>query len=111
MIQLIPRPKKLEERGGRCLLPDVIAVNTFFEPWCLQVFAERMRRPLTGGLWLEIGGHPALPEEGYRLDISPDGVRVTASSETGVIRALTTLAELEENGSFPCCYTPPRPAF
>lgn len=103
MLNLIPRPQKAEEFPGKCLLPDVIGVSSFFEKWCLSVFAGRMERPLAEGEWLRIEKDPSLPEEGYALGIVPDGVTVRASAETGVIRALTTLAELYKDGGFPCC--------
>lgn len=111
MIDLIPRPQKIEERPGRCVLPEKIAVNSLFEDWSLEAFAGRMKRPLTQGDWLIIAGQDTLPEEGYLLHISLDGIVVRASSESGVIRALTTAAELYEDGSFPCCHIEDAPKY
>lgn len=111
MNELIPRPKKCEELPGKCLLPDSIDVSSCFEEWSLAVFAGRMNRPLTRGSWLNISGHPSLPEEGYILHISPDSIGVTASSELGVIRALTTAAELYRDGAFPCCHIEDAPKY
>jgi len=111
MLHLIPRPLKAEELSGKCRLPEAVAVNSPFEEWSLSAFSERIKRPLTDGEWLTVTKDPVLPEEGYRLHIRPEGITVTTSSETGVIRALTTAAELCEEDLFPCCLIEDEPKY
>ncbi len=51
-------------------------------------------------------------EEGYELDIRPDGVRLGAATPAGVFYATCTLKQLRaRDGSYPCCFIRDRPAF
>lgn len=55
------------------------------------------------------------PEEGYSIDITPDAIRIEATTEIGLFRAKTTLAQLidgaDDNGQIPCCKIVDFPAF
>ena len=53
----------------------------------------------------------ALPPEGYRLDVRPDGVRISSSAPAGAFYARQTLAQLAEGASIPCCTITDGPAY
>ncbi len=53
----------------------------------------------------------ALPPEGYRLDVRPDGVRIASSAPAGAFYARQTLAQLAEGASIPCCTITDGPAY
>ncbi len=60
----------------------------------------------------------ALPPEGYRLDITPDGVTVASADDAGAFYARKTLKQLAESGAsgtssptIPCGTVTDSPAF
>jgi len=72
----------------------------------VAVFAERMKlrmRDVNSGAELSLCQNPLMARDAYALTITQKGINVTASHETGVILALTTLWQLAEGGNrFPC---------
>lgn len=93
-------------RSGTFCLPRQLRVNPAdFAPWCLEVFCHRLELSLRSGApWLTLRRDNALPKEGYRLTIAEQGIEVSASSEQGVIWALTTLyLRTEPDRSVRCC--------
>ena len=52
----------------------------------------------------------ALPAEGYRLDIAPDGVTVASADDAGAFYAMKTLKQLGTR-EVPCCSIKDSPAF
>lgn len=86
MIRLIPQPKEVIPKEGICADPS--NVKSFKDP--------SVKNP-----------------EGYRLDITKDGVYVYASCEKGLFYAGKTLEQLEMQygGSLPCLTVKDEPAF
>lgn len=55
---------------------------------------------------------PAIPEEGYRLSVTPDGVKAFASTDAGFFYSGRTLAQLRQgNGAYPACEIEDAPAY
>ena len=53
-----------------------------------------------------------LPPEGYRLDVSPDGARISAADDRGAFYARETLRQLTgADGRVPCCRVADHPAY
>lgn len=108
-VLLIPAPNgPAKLLPGSLALPDPLPVSLGgFAPDCLLAFAQR------AGLQVAAGGcspllrcvrNAAFPEEAYRLRVTQKAVEVEASTERGVIWALTSLFMLLEEGkSAPCC--------
>ena len=48
-----------------------------------------------------LDGDPTVPADGYRVEVSPEGVRVTASTRLGMRAGLDTLAELARAPTIP----------
>ncbi|PRX46756.1 hexosaminidase [Prauserella shujinwangii] len=71
---LLPRPVSVEPRPGECLLAPG-------------------REP-------EVSFSPELPAEGYRLEITPDGVWITAADAAGAHHAGQTLRQLKGPDAF-----------
>jgi len=57
----------------------------------------------------------SVPSEGYRLDVTPDGIVVTSSDAAGAFYARQTLRQLAETRdgktAYPCCRITDRPAY
>ena len=105
MMHLVPYPTGIiREETGTFRMPGTAGAETGgFEAWCLEAFAARVGRPVGGTAWLHLLKNAALPEEGYRLTVSENGVTAEASTERGIVWALTTLASLSDGGRIPCC--------
>jgi len=90
---------------GSFSVPQTLQVSCGpFESYCLEAFCTRMGLPMQAGEpWLMLKQDASLPEEAYRLEILPSGIRIAAATERGVIWALTTAYQLCENGCLPCC--------
>lgn len=97
-----------EERSGsgKFFLPRQLRVEPAdFASRCLEVFCQRLGlSPAEGTPWLTLCRDETLPEEGYRLRVTGQGIEVAAASEQGVIWALTTLClRTEPDRSVACC--------
>lgn len=93
-------------RTGKFRIPRQLQAETGeFPHWCLEVFCRRMDlSPAEGQPWLTVRRDESIPREAYRLMISEAGIEVAASSEPGVIWALTTLyLRTEPDRSVDCC--------
>ncbi|MCD8353012.1 MAG: beta-N-acetylhexosaminidase [Clostridiales bacterium] len=89
---------------GHCTLPHQLGAELDgFAPWCVSAFAQRTGCEIIEGQFLTLERDAALPQEGYRLTVTQEGISVAAATERGVIWALTTAAELAEDGVLPCC--------
>ena len=82
MIALVPRPASLAERSGSCPLPS----RALAEPLSLSGAPSG-----TASVRIDAS---ALPPEGYRLSVTPEGARIVAGSDAGAYRAWTTLRQL-----------------
>ncbi|WFE61829.1 beta-N-acetylhexosaminidase [Micromonospora sp. WMMD714] len=115
---VVPAPVSVRPRpAADFVLPADAAVRVSADPAAREV-AEHLAellRPATGyplpvadlptapgPLWLTLGaaaaprhtGPAAGDEEGYRLDVDPDGVRITADTATGLFHGVQTLRQL-----------------
>ncbi len=104
MIPLIPKAATVHPRDGRCKLPDGIGIAYgSFAHWCTAAFLRRLELEGCSGSFLQLVREPSLAPEHYRLQVTQTGIQVSAADETGVVWALTTVAELARDGSIPCC--------
>lgn len=93
-----------EQKTGHFRLPDAIRADLGpFSRDCLAAFSERTGLAIEAGApWLLLKKED-LPEEGYRLLVEQSHVAIGASSEEGIIHALTTLFLRLEAGQIACC--------
>ena len=93
MIQFPKINGESRETAGKFLIPGVLRVDMGdFVPWCMEVFCQRLGLTREAGKpWLVLRRDEGLPQEGYLLEVTDQGIRIEASTEQGVIRALTTL--------------------
>jgi hexosaminidase len=106
---IIPRPQfqpTPEERAFHCS-GKLVLDRAEFEDWCFTAFAERLKRK---DVTLADGGKPVLrvlrnevlDDEGYILEVRPDGVTLKAATGRGVVQGLTTLYETFTGNDIPC---------
>ena len=93
-----------EQKTGHFRLPGAIRADLGpFSRDCLAAFSERTGLAIEAGApWLRLKKED-LPEEGYRLLVEESHVAIDASSEEGIIHALTTLFLRLEAGQIACC--------
>lgn len=94
-----PQPQELRFSAGRFL--EAMRSNLGFG-W--EMVASRATPANLIGLVLRLEPACALPEQGYRLQVLPDGVRIEAGSRAGLFYGVCTLVQiLEQCGqSLPC---------
>jgi hexosaminidase len=98
LLALVPRPTSVRQGDGSYRLPSDLAVDG---PAAWAAVVRRLLAPGTG-LDLPLGPGGALrliedaelAEEAYRLDVTPEGIVITASTERGVNWAVQTLRQL-----------------
>ncbi len=107
---LMPMPANVTPGAGSLKIDSSFAVEARgYSDARLKRAMERLTARLSrqtgidirGGktaLWIECGApgpeYPSLGEdEAYRMDVSPDGARITASTVTGALRGMETFAE------------------
>lgn len=102
MIQLIPMPKKAVPLSGTFTLtqdtscyfaPEFQAVSSFFSDLVAKA-ARFSLRPGNEMADIRFMCDPAVPEEGYRLDCTQNGISVIASTPCGAFYAIQTLRQL-----------------
>jgi hexosaminidase len=97
-LALVPRPTSVRQGDGAYVLPPDLAVDA--SPGWAAV-ARRLLAPGTGlDLPLAADGalrlveDPALAEEAYSLEVTPDGITITAATGRGLNWAVQTLRQL-----------------
>ena len=93
---LMPRPKTLN-----LLSADNVSAEV----------AIRVNRVTDDELGLFNHNVPGFPNEGYKLNITTDGITITCADTVGEIRARQTLCQLLTNDSYPSVYIEDYPAF
>ena len=91
---------------GKFTLPNVLRVDTGdFALWCTEVFCRRLDMiPEAGEPWLVLRREEGISREGYCLKVEEQGIEIAASTEQGVVWALTTLyLRIEPDRSVACC--------
>ncbi|MCD8068774.1 MAG: beta-N-acetylhexosaminidase [Lachnospiraceae bacterium] len=101
---LVPAVRgSVQKDAGHFQLQMVIGIQFGgFERWCAAAFLDRTGRSVGGNDVLFFTRKEELPSEGYELTIEEDRINIAASSERGIVWALTTSALLLEDGSIPC---------
>lgn len=102
---LLPRPKHVET--GKGVLPigsKVTITDPTSTPALRRAIAEAGYKEEKGGLPVTVVTAPVegasdytlagYPDEAYRLEVSPEGIRITAPESMGVVRAAQTLSQL-----------------
>ena len=113
MIHLIPQPNgPIKADSQQWILPQTLSLcDSSFAPYCTEAFLARTGVKPGGGAPLRLIKDSRLPAEAYDLTISTAGIQATASSEAGIIWALTTVFCLLREGQLPCCTIQDQPAF
>lgn len=94
--RLMPLPKTLSLRSDIPVAADVAVVVHTVSDEELALFDH------------EVAG---FPNEGYRLDITDEGIHITCASPTGEIRARQTMAQLLDDDGYPAVHIEDYPAF
>ncbi|MCM1028290.1 MAG: beta-N-acetylhexosaminidase [Pseudoflavonifractor sp.] len=121
---LLPRPQSLEAGSGSLTLGSVASVTDPFSTTALpRLFGELGMSVGPGGIPVTVtqdlvdGAYDYelkdFEAEAYRLEVTPQGINITAPTRTGVIRASQTLAQLAEGsgGVIPSVTITDWPAF
>ncbi len=113
MLKLVPYPSaKAETQSGYCILPKKIGIGMdSFPVDAVAAFLDRCGITDSGDLFLTLRRNKELSQEGYILEITQTGITVEASNEQGVIWALTTVANLLNDGKLPCCQIEDAPKY
>ncbi|MCX7005977.1 MAG: family 20 glycosylhydrolase [Kiritimatiellaeota bacterium] len=108
-ILLLPPPRQLERRAGEFALtpPGVLcAIGTpdTLEPFLLRMHTELVHgghagwiiaeSPAGKSIQLVLDSHGDLPPQGYRLDLAPGSLCLTAPDRAGLHHGLMTLRQL-----------------
>lgn len=107
-LNIIPKPNgAYQKKEGLLKIKNALGVELGgFHESCLAAFEQRSGcrcNPGADKKNLVLEKDKALAPEGYVLNVTPDRVTIKAATETGVIWALTTLAQcMGTDGSVPC---------
>lgn len=127
VAHLLPRPQSVTLTGGTFALGRSVELNDTTGTVLLRRFFDAQACPIVAKATavVKVGIDPQLgtfdyplagfPDEGYRLTISADTIRITAASKVGVIRAAQTLQQLamgyEGTAALECLTMTDFPAF
>lgn len=106
-LSVIPYPQHAERKSG-VFLPEGANGNSMnarmLDSISLLPYNEMKTELSCYGITVSLEDSLAgvVSEEGYRLSVSKDGVRIRAISQTGAFYAMGTLSQLYEDGGFPC---------
>ena len=105
MINMIPYPSgNVRKLPGNFIIPGSLGVEFGkFDSWCVDAFAVRIRQKIFGTPWVYLEKDESIPEEGYVLTVDTEKTVIKASTELGVVWALTTFVALIDGGKVPCC--------
>ncbi len=108
MLALIPSPFECEIQQGNYKLTQNSKVKSDFE-------LSLLKAPRGEDAEIVIEKNPALSQEEYTLDVHSDGIKITASTQTGAYYALQSLRQLSRielaDGETPCCSIKDKPRF
>ncbi|MGN0214737.1 MAG: family 20 glycosylhydrolase [Muribaculaceae bacterium] len=103
-MNCIPQPQYAEVKGGNWQLQQDIAIGCtdVQAKHVAQFFADKISRSTglnisvanKGDIMLEIDRASGMADEGYRLSVTPTGVRVSASTPQGLFRGMSTFMQL-----------------
>ncbi|MFT5085797.1 MAG: hexosaminidase [Candidatus Latescibacterota bacterium] len=107
-ISIIPQPAKLEAREGVFRLQEGACLGAIGEVGDVGIYAQQLLEEATGfsiplqdrgAIELVVDEGADLPEEGYRLSVQTDGVRVEAAAQAGLFYGVQTLRQLLPAGA------------
>lgn len=109
-VALVPSPREFAEAQGSFAVTSRVSyseIDWYDFDRVGQCISEAKKR---------IVRDPALPREGYRLSVAPDGVSIDAADASGEFYALVTLRQLAvQTGTnsiaIPCCTVRDWPAY
>lgn len=105
MHTIIPNPNGLADFDTlRVTLPHSFSIDFGgFAPWCVTAFLQRTESAQIDAVpWLKLSRDDAMENEEYGLTVTSDGIEISASSEQGVIWALTSVYHLlDESRTIP----------
>lgn len=111
-MNVIPAPRSATKREGRCVLPETIGVDLGgFCEYATTAFSERVKRGICNGEFIKLVRDESFDGEEYCLDVDENSIEIKASSERGVIWALTTLVNLLDNGEAECVRIEDKPRY
>ena len=115
MLNIIPYPSRtVKMNEGVCTLSKFIYVeeNSFSES-CMTAFLERTHICCKGKgeVALILKRDSSMENEAYRLEICPSSLHITSSTEQGAIWALTTVVNLLNENTLPCCLIEDVPSY
>lgn len=114
MIQFPKINGKINMGAGKFVLPRTLCAELGgFAPWCLDAFCQRLGCvPEDGTPWMILRKDSSIHREGYCMSVTGQGVEIAASTEQGVIWALTTLyLRCEEDRSIASCHISDAPRY
>ena len=100
-----------KERGVYHLPMHCGIVYNDFSKDCTSVFFQRTNRAAVEGNDIILTKDVHMPEEAYRLKINESGIVLHASTERGIIWALTTVYQLMQGDELPCVFIYDEPKY
>lgn len=114
MIQFPKINGEIKTGEGKFTLPQSLRADCGgFAPWCLDVFCQRLGLTREEGTpWLILRKDSAVSREGYFLTVTGQGIEIAASTEQGVIWALTSVyLRCEADRCIGCCHISDAPRY
>ena len=105
---LFPQAREVRQKEGFCVVPDTLKVSNDFEDPRLvsQLGKTFTNRKIESGNFLRLCKAPQTGGlEAYGLEISNDGITITAADSVGAFYALKTLEQLASDGAPISCGT------
>lgn len=112
MMKIIPQPEQAVLYPGELTWNRNITVTGEF-PVTRALVEQSVAKAADGKAWpITFLRDESLAKEAYHLEIITDGIRVTASTETGAFYAWMTMEQLRHNtDKIPCCWVADAPKY
>lgn len=91
IMNIIPRPLKVEQRQGKLDLSAVSDIEIDADLDGCSALIDSVFTRGEGGASLRVVRDASCSDEGYRIEITPDGVKIFASTQRGAVWAVQTL--------------------
>lgn len=108
---LVPRPRSLTPLTGR--FPIAWALEELLRSYTLGSIRSESRYP--AGFKVQVAAERFSAMESYRLEVEPEGIRLTGADARGVLHGAMSLRQLvrqkDPQGRIPCCRIEDSPDF